>query len=571
MRNLRGDEFLATNHMRREKMSEVDGATLIARSLKQQGIDHLFGVVGFPVGPIAAAAQREGVAYIGMRNEQAASYAAQAYGYLKGRPGACIVVTGPGVVHGLAGLANAQQNCWPMILIGGASETYRRGMGAFQEERQVLLAAPLCKFAHAIDSVKRIPYYVAEATRQATYGRPGATYLDMPDDIITGKCDEKDVLESFTVPEPPRFQAPPENVEAALNMLERAERPLVIVGKGMAWSHAEDEVRNFIERTQIPFLRSPMGKGVMPDEHPLAVSAARTLALQNADVVFLMGARFNWILHFGLPPRYAKDVKVIQLDIAPEEIGHNRPTDVALVGDGKAIMQQMNKGLAGRQWFHPKESQWRQMIAQKTADNTATIKPQVEDDTAPGGYYRLLRDIAAWMPRNSVLSAEGAGTMDIGLTMLPSFNARSCLNAGTYGTMGVGLGQAIAAAVVHPDRPVIHLSGDSAIGFSGMEMETLCRYNFPVKIVVLNNGGIGPGMPEIPENPMMKMKPNTLIWGARYDRMMEAFGGKGFYVEDPRDLKGALEEAMNFKGPALVNCLLSQGSARKPQQFRWHS
>ena len=552
-------------------MSEVDGATLIARSLKQQGIDHLFGVVGFPVGPIAAAAQKEGVAYIGMRNEQAASYAAQAYGYLKGRPGACIVVTGPGVVHGLAGLANAQQNCWPMILIGGASETYRRGMGAFQEERQVLLAAPLCKFAHAIDSVKRIPYYVAEATRQATYGRPGATYLDMPDDIITGKCDEKDVIESYKIPEPPRFQAPPENVEAALNMLERAERPLVIVGKGMAWSHAEDEVRNFVERTQIPFLRSPMGKGVMPDEHPLAVSAARTLALQNADVVFLMGARFNWILHFGLPPRYAKDVKVIQLDIAPEEIGHNRPTDVALVGDGKAIMQQMNNGLAGRQWFHPKESQWRQMIAQKTADNVETIRPQVESDDAPAGYYRLLRDIAAWMPKNSVLSAEGAGTMDIGLTMLPSFNARSCLNAGTYGTMGVGLGQAIAAAVVHPDRPVIHLSGDSAIGFSGMEMETLCRYNFPVKIVVLNNGGIGPGMPEIPDDPMMNMKPNSLIWGARYDRMMEAFGGKGFYVEDPRELKDALGEAMNFKGPALVNCLLSQGSARKPQQFRWHS
>jgi len=549
-------------------MSEVDGATLLARSLKKQGIDHLFGVVGFPVTPIAAAAQQEGVAYIGMRNEQTASYAAQAYGYMTGRPGACIVVTGPGVVHGLAGLANAQQNCWPMILIGGASETYRRGMGAFQEERQVLLAAPLCKFAHAIDSVSRIPFYVAEATRQATYGRPGAAYLDMPDDIITGKCDDKDVVEAYTIPEPPRFQAPPENIEAALNMLERAERPLVIVGKGMAWSHAEEEVRAFVERTQIPFLRSPMGKGVIPDEHQLAVSAARTLALQNADVVFLMGARFNWIMHFGLPPRYAKDLKVIQLDIAPEEIGHNRPTDVALVGDGKAIMQQMNRSLAGRQWFHPKESQWRQMIAKKTEENRETVRPQIEDDSAPGGYYRLLHDINQWMPKNAVLSAEGAGTMDIGLTMLQSHNARSVLNAGTYGTMGVGLGQAIAAAVVHPDRPVVHLSGDSAIGFSGMEMETLCRYNFPVKIVVLNNGGIGPGMPEIPDNPMMNMKPNSLIWGARYDRMMEAFGGKGFYVEEPRDLKDALKEAMNFPGPALVNCLLSQGSSRKPQQFR---
>ena len=552
-------------------MSEVDGATLIARSLKQQGIDHLFGVVGFPVTPIAAAAQKEGVAYIGMRNEQAASYAAQAYGYLTGRPGACIVVTGPGVVHGLAGLANAQQNCWPMILIGGASETYRGGMGAFQEERQVLIATPFCKFAHGIESVQRIPYYVEMATRHAINGRPGASYLDVPDDIITGKCDEDKVVQVERAPEPPRMVAPMENVEAALNLLEKAERPLVLIGKGMAWSRAEDEVRAFIERTQLPFLRSPMSKGVMPDDHPLSVAAARTLALQQADVVFLMGARFNWIFHFGLPPRFAKDLKVIQLDIAPEEIGHNRKTEVPLVGDGKAIVGQLNKALASRQWFHPKDTAWRQTITKKAADNAEQIRPQIDDDAAPANYFRALRDVAAWMPKNAILSAEGAGTMDIGLTQLPSFSARSCLNAGTYGTMGVGLGHAIAACVVHPDRPVVHLSGDSAIGFSGMEMETLVRYDLPAKIVVLNNGGIGPGMPEIPESPMFNLKPNALIYGARYDRVMEAFGGKGFFVEDPKDLRGALDEAMSFRGPALVNVVISQGSARKPQQFRWHS
>jgi len=552
-------------------MSEVDGATLIARSLKQQGIDHMFGIVGFPVGPIAAAAQKEGINYIGMRNEQAASYAAQAYGYMTGRPGVCLTVTGPGVVHGLAGLANAQQNCWPMILIGGASETYRGGMGAFQEERQVLLATPFCKFAHGIESVGRIPYYVEMATRHAIYGRPGASYLDMPDDIIKGTVALDKVSQVQRVPEPPRMVAPGENVEAALDVLEKAQRPLVIVGKGMAWSRAEGEVRAFIERTQVPFVRSPMGKGVMPDDHPLAVSAARTLALQQADVVFLMGARFNWIFHFGLPPRFAKDVKVIQLDIAPEEIGHNKPTEVALVGDGKAIMSQLNKALAGRQWFHPTDSAWRKDLAKKVADNAATIKPQIDDDAAPANYYRALRDVAAWMPKNAILSAEGAGTMDIGLTQLPSFDARSCLNAGTYGTMGVGLGQAIAACVAQPGRPVIHLSGDSAIGFSGMEMETLVRYGFPVKIVVLNNGGIGPGMPEIPENPMMNLKPNALIYGARYDKMMEAFGGKGYFVEDPKKIRGALDGAMEHKGPALVNVVLSQSSARKAQQFAWHS
>ena len=552
-------------------MSEVDGATLIARSLKQQGIDHLFGIVGFPVGPIAAAAQKEGINYIGMRNEQAASYAAQAYGYMTGRPGACLTVTGPGVVHGLAGLANAQQNCWPMILIGGASETYRGGMGAFQEERQVLIASPFCKFAHGIESVGRIPYYVEMATRHAIYGRPGACYLDMPDDIIKGTCDLDKITQVQRVPEPPRMVAPGENIEAALDVLEKAQRPLVIVGKGMAWSRAEGEVRSFIERTQVPFVRSPMGKGVMPDDHPLAVSAARTLALQQADVVFLMGARFNWIFHFGLAPRFDKNVKVIQLDIAPEEIGHNKPTEVALVGDGKAIVGQLNKALGNRQWFHPTDSPWRKALAKKASDNAASIKPQIDDDTGPANYYRALRDVAAWMPKNAILSAEGAGTMDIGLTQLPSFDARSCLNAGTYGTMGVGLGQAIAACVAQPGRPVVHLSGDSAIGFSGMEMETLVRYGFPVKIVVLNNGGIGPGMPEIPENPMMNLKPNALIYGARYDRMMEAFGGKGFFVEDPKKIRGALDGAMEHKGPALVNIVLSQSSARKAQQFAWHS
>ncbi len=341
-----------------------------------------------------------------------------------------------------------------MILIGGASETYRGGMGAFQEERQVVIASPFCKFAHAIDTVERIPYYVEMATRHAIYGRPGATYLDMPDNIITGKCDLDKVVQVQKAPDPPRTIAPQDNIEQALHLLERAERPLVLVGKGMAWANAESEVRSFIEKTQVPFLRSPMGKGIMPDDHPLSVAAARTLALQNADVVFLMGARFNWIFHFGQPPRYAKDMKVIQLDIAPEEIGHNKATEVALVGDGKAIMQQLNQALSGSQWFHPKESPWRQMIAKKAAENAAQIKPQIDDDSAPATYYRAFKDIAAWMPRNSILSAEGAGTMDIGLTMLPVFSAKACLNAGTYGTMGLGLvAVQIAAAVVHPDSP----------------------------------------------------------------------------------------------------------------------
>src|SRR5260370_2362486 len=309
-----------------------------------------------------------------------------------------------------------------MLLIGGSSETYRGGMGEFHEERQVLIAASFAKFAHAIDTVARIPCDAEMPTRTAIYGRPGACYLDFPDDIITGKVDEDKIVQVERAPDPPRTVAPPEYIEDALNLLEKAERPLVLVGKGMAWSHAEDEVRAFLERTQIPFLRSPMGKGVVPDDHPLSVAAARTLALQNADVVFLMGARFNWIFHFGQAPRYAKDMKVIQLDIAPEEIGHNKATEVALVGDGKAIVGQLNKALAGRQWFHPKDTPWRQLITKNAEENPAQsrpqIRPQIHDDEAPANYFRALRDVAPWMPKNPILSAEGPAPLDIALTQL---------------------------------------------------------------------------------------------------------------------------------------------------------
>ena len=543
------------------------GAKIIAESLKQQGVDYMFGIVGFPVGSIAEEAQKAGIRYVGMRNEQAASYAAQAAGYLTGRPQACLVVSGPGVIHALSGLANAKSNCWPMILIGGASAVSQNGRGAFQEESQVLSATPLCKYAHAVEDARRIPFYVEQAVRTSFYGRPGPVYLDMPDDIITQEVDDDKIRMAATIPDAPRPQVLEDDVEAALAALESAERPLVIVGKGMAWSRAEEEVREFIERTQLPFLASPMGKGVVPDDHPLSVGAARTLALQQADVVFLMGARFNWIMHFGMSPRFSKDVRVIQLDAAAEEIGSNVPTEVALVGDGKAVVGQLNKALENRQWFYPAETDWRNAIAEKAAANQEMVQPMADDDSAPTNYYRAFKDIRDWLPDDAMIVSEGANTMDIGRTQMPNNLPRSRLDAGSYGTMGVGMGFAVAAAVVHPDRPIVAVEGDSGFGFSGMEVETMCRNNLPVKIVILNNGGIGGGIDELPTD--KPIPPGVLTPRARYDLMMEAFGGKGVLVEDPKDLKDALDEAMAFEGPAIINVLLDPRAGRKPQQFAW--
>ena len=548
-------------------MATVDGATLMARSLKAQGVDYMFGIVGFPVGGIAAAAQKEGITYIGMRNEQAASYAAQAAGYLTGRTQACLVVSGPGVIHALAGLANAHQNCWPMLLIGGASPTYQNGMGAFQEERQTPLAAPYCKVARDIESATRIPYYVEQVIRTSLNGRPGPVYLDFPDDIIQAQVDEDDVIAAAPVEEPSRPQVDPAIIERALDALESAEHPLVVVGKGMAWSRAEDEVREFIERTQLPFLASPMGKGVMPDDHPLSVGAARSTALREADVVFLMGARLNWIMHFGLPPRFKPGVRIVQLDIEQEEIGHNVPTEVALVGDGKAVVGQLNRALGSRQWFYPAETSWRTALREKAQANVASVKPMIEDESAPMNYYRAFRDIAEWLPHDAIIIGEGAATMDIGRTQMPNHHPRHRLDAGTYGTMGVGAGFSVAAAVTNPGKPVVSVQGDSAFGFSGMEVETMVRYNLPVKLVVLNNGGIGGGVGPLEKG--SRVPPSVLTYGAHYEGMVEALGGKGFYVEDPADLRAALDAAMAFDGPAMVNVTLSIKAGRKPQEFGW--
>lgn len=547
-------------------MPDVDGATLIARSLKQHGVEYMFGIVGIPVVPIAFAAQREGIRYIGMRHEQSASYAAQAVGYLTGRPGACLAVSGPGMTNAISGLANAWSNRWPMILLGGASDMSQHGMGAFQEAPQVDAAKPWCKYAAEVDRIDRIPYYVEQAVRTSIYGRPGPVYLDLPGDVITGTIDDVAVAQRPRVPDPPRTLADPSSVEAALASLKSAERPLVILGKGTAYARAEDEVRAFIESTQLPFLATPMGKGVMPDDHPLSVAPARSHVLQNADLVFLMGARLNWILHFGLPPRFNKDVRVIQMDVAAEEIGTNVPAEVALVGDAKAVTGQLNAALREAPWQYPAESTWRTGIQKKIDENRVSTQAMFDDDSVPMNYYRVLREIRDILPRDAIIASEGANTMDIGRTVLPNFLPRHRLDAGSFGTMGVGLSFAIAAQAVNPGKRVVAVEGDSAFGFSGMEVEVACRYAMPITFIILNNNGISGGPSTLDPN---RVLPVAYVPNARYEKVIEAFGGEGYFVERPEDLRPALERAFASNKPNIVNVMINAQAQRKPQQFAW--
>lgn len=549
-------------------MASIDGNTLIARSLKRQGVEKMFGIVGFPVFGIAAAAQAEGIQFIAMRNEQAASYAAGAVGYLTGRPGACLTVSGPGMVHGIAGLANAWENCWPMLLLGGSSNSYQEGRGAFQEAPQVELARIYSKYSARPDAPKRIPFYCEQAVRFAVNGRPGPSYLDFPDDFLSAKLDEGDVVIPGRCPDPPRPLADPRDVQRAIEVLRKAQRPLVIIGKGAAYSRAEAELRAFVETTQIPFLSSPMGKGVVDDEHALSVAPARGHALQEADVVVLAGARLNWIMHFGLPPRFAADVQMIQIDIQGEEIGRNVPAAVGLVGDVRSVVAQLNEALAADPFRFAADSAWRATLRTKVDENKRFVQQMMNDDAVPMGYYRVLREIRDQAPPGTIIQAEGANTMDISRSVLMHSQPRERLDAGTFGTMGVGLAQAIAAQVVHPDRKVICVEGDSAFGFSGMEVETACRYRLPIVFVIINNNGIGMGFDALPED-RFQSPASAYTIQAGYEKMIEGFGGRGYSVRTPAELSASLKQAIGDSMPSIINVHIDPQARAKPQKHHW--
>ena len=378
---------------------------------------------------------------------------------------------------------------------------------------------------------------------------------------------------SSAIPPPslirPRPTVDQSSVEAAIDALRSAKQPLVIIGKGAAYANAEDEVRKFVKTTQLPFLASPMGRGVVPDDHPLSVGAARSFVLQNADLVFLIGARLNWIMHFGLPPRFKEGVRVIQMDIAAEEIGNNVPTEVALIGDAKAVTGQLNAYLTEHPWQYPEETTWHTGIEARIRENVSATAPMLVDDTKPMGYYRALREIRDLLPDDTIVVAEGAATMDISRQVINNSLPRHRIDAGSWGTMGVGLPQAIAAQLESPDKRVVDIEGDSAFGFSGMEVEVACRLNLPIIFIVFNNNGVGGGPTELLD--IDHIPPGAYYPDAHYEKVIEAFGGLGIYVDDPDDLGPAVKKALDSGRPAVINVVLSNQSRRRAQEFAWHT
>lgn len=559
----------------------MEGYTVLVQALKHHGVKYMFGVVGIPVVEVAAAAQQCGIHYVGMRNEQAACYAAQAIGYLTGVPGVCLVVSGPGLLHALGGMANAKENCWPLLVIGGSSDTDQEGLGAFQEWPQVESCRLYTKYAARPSSLDLIERCVEKAVRASTYGRPGASYIDLPGNLLSSTTKTVHYGPSLILPPPPIVPIEPDILKAA-NLLKNSKRPLIIIGKGASYSRAEFNIRSLISKCNLPFLATPMGKGCVSDKDVHSVASARTLALQTADVIVLLGARLNWILHFGMPPRFRSQVQFIQVDLCSEELHNSRQAGVALQGDVASTVALLQPHLSD--WSIDQNGNWWQDLKQKCDANKKSFDIMALDEGQPLNYYAALKAVNDSLPEDAIVVSEGANTMDIGRTMLLNTLPRRRLDAGTFGTMGVGLGFGIAAALYardycQPGTKVVCVEGDSAFGFSAMEVETMVRYELPILIVVLNNNGIYSGLDkdlyeEVCQDGQRTITspPTCLVPSVRYEKIMDMFsrGNNGVQCCGVPDIKSAIKKAFEqAKQPCVLNVVIDPMAQRKTQEFEW--
>jgi len=534
----------------------TDGFHLVVDALKANDVDTIYGVVGIPITDLARVAQASGIRYIGFRQETSAGNAAAAAGFLTRRPGVCLTVSAPGFLNGLAALANATTNCFPMIQISGSGNRAMIDLqrGDYGELDQLNAARPFAKAAYRIGRVEDIGRGVARAVRAAISGRPGGVYLDIPGDVLGQAMDTAAAAATvWRVVDPaPRLLPAPEAVDRALQVLAEAQRPLIVLGKGAAYAQADPVIRRFVETTGIPYLPTSMAKGLLPDSHPQSAAAARSLAIARADAVLLVGARLNWLLGHGDSPQWAADAKFVQVDIAASELDSNQPIAAPLVGDIGSAMSALCDAVAARPIAVPTE--WSDELADRRNRNDAKMRERLAENPHPMRFYNALGAIRAVLQENPdvYLVNEGANALDLTRNVIDMELPRHRLDTGTWGVMGIGMGYAIAAAV-ETAKPVVAIEGDSAFGFSGMEIETICRYHLPVTVVILNNGGVYRGDESATGN---DPAPTVLNARAHHELIAQAFGGRGYHVTTPPELRSALAEAIASGGPSIIDCEL---------------
>ena len=536
-------------------MAKVDGNSLVVRSLKDEGVDTVFYITGGPMVDVASKCIEIGFRSVDCRHEQAASMAAHAYSRVLGKPGVCFAASGPGVTNLITGVGNAFLDAIPVVALGGASAISQDGMGAFQEMDQVGMFKPITKWAERVKDARRIPELVNKAFRIATSGQPGPVYLDLPGDVLYREVEEE---EAPFVKRPhaiPRIAADPDLVSQAISLLRGAQRPLVLTGTGLFWSGAMAELKEFVEASGIPFFTTPQGRGVIEEDHALSFPGARNRAWKEADVVLVVGTRFNFIIGFGQPPRFAEDVKFVQIDIADEEIGRNRPVDVGIVGDAKTVLRQLiNEGADSIQ----APADWIEALRGYDQRSQAKSEEIMNTPSSPMHPLQLCKEVREFMDRDAIVVVDGHEILNFARQSVPTHAPGHRVNAGPNGCMGVAAAFGVGAKVAKPDTQVIVLSGDGSFGMNGMEIDTMVRHNIPAIVVISNNGGwAGAGV----------MNAGRDLGFSRYDEMAKVFGAHGEYVEKPEDIRPALERAVASGKPAVVNVIVDPKARSSTQSF----
>lgn len=540
----------------------TDGFHLVIDALKLNDIDTIFGLVGIPITDLARLAQAEGMRFIGFRHEQNAGNAAAIAGYMTQKPGICLTVSAPGFLNGLTALANATTNCFPMILISGSSEREIVDLqqGDYEEMDQLNAAKAYAKASYRVNKAEDIGIGIARAIRAAVSGRPGGVYLDLPAQLLGQSVNAAHGKKSLVrVVDPvPRQLPAADSVQRAIALLKKATRPLIVLGKGAAYAQADADIRALIESSGIPYLPMSMAKGLLPDTHPQSASAARSFVLAEADVVVLIGARLNWLLAHGKGKTWGGPKQFIQLDISPTEIDSNVPIAAPVIGDIGSCVAALRQGLSSG--FAKPSSEWTGAIQARKDKNLAKMAATLNQNPVPMNFHsalRAIRDVLKTRPDINVVN-EGANTLDFARSIIDMYQPRKRFDSGTWGIMGIGMGYAIGAAVTS-GLPVVAIEGDSAFGFSGMELETICRYQLPVVTVVFNNNGVYRGT-DVNATGGKDLAPTVFIKGARYDKLIEAFGGIGYHATTPSELSKALSEALAAGKPALINAVIDESA-----------
>lgn len=535
----------------------TDGFHLVIDALKANDIDTIFGLVGIPITDLARLAQAEGLRFIGFRHEQNAGNAAAIAGFITQKPGICLTVSAPGFLNGLTALANATTNCFPMILVSGSSEREIVDLqqGDYEEMDQLAAARTYAKAAYRILRAEDIGIGVARAIRAAVSGRPGGVYLDLPAQLLAQTLETSHARRSLikVVDAAPRQIPAPDAVARALALLKNAKRPLILLGKGAAYAQADASIRALVEQSGIPYLPMSMAKGLLPDTHPQCASAARSYVLAESDVVLLVGARLNWLLAHGKGKTWGSPKQFIQIDIAPTEIDSNVAIAAPVIGDIGSCVAALVDGIDWKA-----DAGWPAAVAARKEQNQAKMAALLDKNPVPMNFHsalRAIRDVLKDYPDINLVN-EGANTLDFARSIIDQYQPRKRFDSGTWGIMGIGMGYAIGAAVVS-GKPVVAIEGDSAFGFSGMELETICRYNLPVTTIVFNNNGVYRGTDVNPTGGI-DVAPTVFVKNARYDKMIEAFGGIGYHATTPEELTRALSEAIAAGKPALINAVIDE-------------